>query len=216
MIYPFDGEAINNPTVSYAISENLAFGEMLWTLTSFSGAEDSLSPHIVEMVGSELDPDEKIRIKMANEPVLMDGSVYTLTVNGRDLASNDSESVTVSNILYDTTPPSFTAVGPNSGAALNHQKISYTVSENLFKGEVLWIQTGGVDDPDAPHNVKMEGEELLYGEHNDISLINIPRLQDGGIYTILFTGSDRAGNIADTISISNVRYDFTVAEITVN
>mgnify|MGYP001158560002 FL=1 len=216
MIYPFDGEAINNPTVSYAISEHLAFGEMLWTLTSFSGMEDSLSPHIVEMVDSELDPDEKIRIKMANEPVLMDGSVYTLTVNGRDLASNDSESVTVSNILYDTTPPSFTAVGPNSGAALNHQKISYTVSENLFKGEVLWIQTGGVDDPDAPHNVKMEGEELLYGEHNDISLINIPRLQDGGIYTILFTGSDRAGNIADTISISNVLYDFTVPEITVN
>ena len=62
----------------------------------------------------------------------------------------------------------------------------------------------------------MEGEELLYGEHYDISLINIPRLQDGGIYTILFTGSDRAGNIADTISISNVLYDFTVPEITVN
>ena len=46
---------------------------MLWTQISFSGMEDSLSPHIVEMVDSELDPDEKIRIKMTNEPALMDG-----------------------------------------------------------------------------------------------------------------------------------------------
>ena len=71
-----------------------------------------------------------------------------------------------------------------------------------------------VDDPDAAqcHN----GRVKLYGEHNDISLINLPRLQDGGIYTILFIGSDRAGNIADTVSISNVLYDFTVPQITVN
>ena len=55
----------------------------------------------------ELSPEEKIRINMVNEPILMDGSIYTLTVNGRDLASNDSETIIVSNILYDITPPSF-------------------------------------------------------------------------------------------------------------
>ncbi|MEC7871559.1 MAG: Ig-like domain-containing protein [Candidatus Neomarinimicrobiota bacterium] len=214
MIYPFDNEAINSPAISYAISEQLSFGEILWTQTD--GMIDTLSPHIVQMTENELGPDEKIKINMINEPVLMDGSTYSITANGIDLARNESKSVTVSNILYDITPPSFTDVGPYSGNALNHQKISYTVSENLFQGEVIWIQTGGIDDPDAPHNVKMNGEELLYGQHNDISLNNMPRLQDGGIYTILFTGSDRAGNIADTISIKDILYDFTNPQITVN
>ena len=111
MIYPFDDEAINNPTVSYAISEQLLLGEILWT--QVDGMEDTLSPHIVNMIEDELSPEEKIRINMVNEPILMDGSIYTLTVNGRDLASNDSETIIVSNILYDTTPPSFSNIKPD-------------------------------------------------------------------------------------------------------
>ena len=214
MIYPFNNEAINNPTISYAISEKLAFGEILWT--QVDGAEDSLSPHIVSMVGEELSPEEKIRINMINEPILMDGSIYSVTLNGRDLASNDSEPVTVSNILYDTTPPSFSSVKPDSGSALNHQRISYSISEDLFKGEVIWIRTGGENDPDAPHKVPLSDAERKYGDHNELTLINMPQLTDGGIYTILFTGADRAGNVADTIAIKDILYDFTKPEILVN
>ena len=62
MIYPFDDEAINNPTVSYAISEQLLLGEILWT--QVDGMEDTLSPHIVNMIEDELSPEEKIRINM--------------------------------------------------------------------------------------------------------------------------------------------------------
>ena len=214
MIYPFNDEAINNPTVSYAISEQLILGEMLWT--QIEGKEDTLSPHIVNFVGEELSKEEKIRINMVNDPLLMDGSIYTLTVNGRDLASNDSEPIIVSNILFDTTPPSFSNIAPDSGSALNHQRISYSVSEDLFKGEVIWIQTGGKDDPDAPHKVAFSNEELNFGDHVDVDLVNMPRLTDGAIYTILFTGSDRAGNIADTISVNDVLYDFTTPKIFVN
>ena len=213
MIYPFDGEAINNPTVSYAISEQLVLGEMLWT--QVEGKEDSLSPHIVNLVGDELLDEEKIRINMTNNPLLMDGSIYTLTVNGRDLASNDSDPIIVSNILFDTTPPSFSNIAPDSGSALNHQRISYSISEDLFKGEIIWIQTDGKDDPDAPHNVKLSTEELKFGNHLDIDLVNMPRLTDGAIYTILFTGSDRAGNIADTIYVHDILYDFTSPKILV-
>ena len=214
MIYPFNGEAINNPAVSYAISEQLFLGEMLWT--QVEGKEDTLSPHIVNLAGDELSKEEKIRINMIHEPILMDGSIYTLTVNGRDLASNDSEPIIVSNILFDTTPPSFSNIAPDSGSALNHQRISYAISEDLFKGEVIWIQTGGKEDPDAPHNVKFSNEELNFGNHLDIELVNMPGLIDGGVYTILFTGSDRAGNIADTISVHDVLYDFTSPKILVN
>ena len=207
MIFPFDDAAINSPTISYAISEQLLIGEFRWTQTE--GAPDSLSPHIVEMVNEELSPEEKIRITMDNEPILTDGSTYTIVVTGRDLAGNDSDPVTVKNILFDTTPPEFFVNSPDSGAALNHQMVSYSLSENIEKGQIIWIQTGGVNDPDAPHKVDMSLAEKTVGLHEDIILTNMPQLQDGGIYSILFTGSDRAGNIADTVEVKEILYDFT-------
>ena len=76
MIFPFDNAAINNPTISYALSEQLLLGEVLWT--QVDGAQDTLSPHNVEMVGDELSPEEKIRITMLNEPILTDGSIYSI------------------------------------------------------------------------------------------------------------------------------------------
>ena len=99
MIYPFDDAAINNTTVSYAISEKLLLGEFRWT--QIDGMIDSLSPHIVEMIGEELTPQEKIRINMQNEPPLVDGGIYNVLISGRDLAGNGSNPVTVNNILYD-------------------------------------------------------------------------------------------------------------------
>ena len=214
MIYPFDDAAINNTTVSYAISEKLLLGEFRWT--QIDGMIDSLSPHIVEMIGEELTPQEKIRINMQNEPPLVDGGIYNVLISGRDLAGNDSNPVTVNNILYDITPPSFTSVKPMSGSALNHQSISYSLSENLFKGEILWIQTGGIEDPDQPHSVMLSSDEMAFGLHDSIRLINMPPLKDGAIYSIFFTGSDRAGNIADTISVENILYDFTLPEIAID
>jgi len=213
MIYPFDNAAIKDVTVSFASSEQLLAGEFLWT--QLEGPPDSLSPHVVELVGDELSPTEKIHISLTNEPVLIDGSVYSILFTGRDLAGNDSEPVTIANVLYDTTPPVFTNTYPHSGAALNHQSVSYDVSENLHKGAIVWEQTSGVEDPDAPHIVELTGEELAYGFHDSISLANMPRLQDGGIYSISFTGSDRAGNIANTILVSEVLYDFTAPEMVI-
>merc|ERR1711991_428071 len=86
MIFPFDNAAINNPTISYALSEQLLLGEVLWT--QVDGVQDTLSPHNVEMVGEELSPEKKIRITMLHEPILTDGSIYSIVARGRDLAGN--------------------------------------------------------------------------------------------------------------------------------
>ena len=213
MIYPFDDAAINNATVSYAASEQLLAGEFLWTQNG--GMGDSLSPHVVELVDEELSPAEKIHISLTNEPYLTDGSTYSIFFTGRDLAGNDSEPITISNVLFDTTPPVFTNVSPDSGAALNHQSISYDVSEHLHKGAVTWVQTGGVADPDAPHTVEMAEAELAFGLHDSINLKNMPILQDGGIYSLFFSGSDRAGNFADTVLVAEVLYDYTAPEMVI-
>ena len=51
---------------------------------------------------------------------------------------------------------------------------------------------------------------MAFGLHDSIRLINMPPLQDGAIYSIFFTGSDRAGNIADTVSVKDILYDFNI------
>ena len=107
----------------------MLLGEVLWT--QIDGAQDTLSPHNVEMVREELSPEEKIRITMLNEPILTDGSIYSIVARGRDLAGNDSEPFVVKNVLYDTTPPEFTEIRPESGDALNHQMVTYSLSEDI-------------------------------------------------------------------------------------
>ena len=39
------------------------------------------------------------------------------------------------------------------------------------------MQTGGTNDPDAPHKVQFEGSELKFCDHNDITLLNMPNLK---------------------------------------
>jgi hypothetical protein len=213
MIFPYDGAAIKDPTVSYAVNEPLQAGEFLWTQTA--GTPDSLSPQIVTLVGEELAPKEKIHITLVNAPRLADGAYYALTLTGRDRAGNDSEPVVVNQILFDASPPVFSRIEPDSGAALNSMELSYEISENLDKGSVLWVNTGGSPDPDAPHLAVLEGQELIGEFHDHIRLMNEPRLHDGSVYTLFFTGSDRAGNLADTVKIPDVLYDFTVPEIVI-
>ncbi|MBC8345563.1 MAG: hypothetical protein ISR82_04155 [Candidatus Marinimicrobia bacterium] len=213
MIFPFNEAAIKDPTVSYASSEILLAGDFLWT--QMEGSADSLSPHIVTLLGDELSSDEKIHIHLENEPILTDGSVYSILLTGQDLAGNESEPVIVTNVLFDTTPPEFSNILPDSGSALNQESVSYNISENLHKGEIIWEWTGGVKDPDSPHKVDLAPIEMALGLHDSIQLSNMPKLIDGGIYSILFTGSDRAGNLADTVIVSNILYDYTPPEMVI-
>lgn len=211
MIYPFDGAAINDPTVSYAASEQLLAGEFRWS--QMDGAPDSLAPHTVALVGEELSPAEKIRIHLQNEPILTDGASYTILLTGRDLAGNESEPITISDVLYDTTPPAFTNTSPGNGDALNHQSVSYTLSETIHTGNITWTQTSGVIDENSPHIVEFNTDEMAEGAHESFVLASMPTLQDGGIYTIEFIGQDRAGNHADTIRAIEVLYDYTPPEM---
>ena len=213
MIYPFNDAAIKEPSVSYAVSESLLAGEFLWT--EMEGTADSLSPHTVALMDNELSSKEKIHIQLENEPVLTDGSMYTILFTGQDLAGNESDPVTITNVLYDITPPVFTHTSPDSGSALNHQAVSYEISENLHMGTIIWEWTIGIKDSDSPHVVTLSDVEMESGLHDSIVLSNMPLLTDGGVYSILFTGADRAGNVADTIIVSDVLYDYTQPEMVI-
>jgi len=214
IIYPAVGAAINKTTISFSISEPLRAGEFRWEQTE--GTMDSSAPHIITLEAAELRQGDHIQIDLANQDSLTDGSIYTLSFTGIDLAGNHGEAPSNVEILYDAIPPEFTDIDPVSGSAVNHKNVSYKLSEKIVEGSITWTWTGGIKDPSSPHVVKLINDEQNGGVHDSIQLINEPPLVDGGIYQIEYNASDRAGNSAETIIIENVLYDFTVPSISIS
>ena len=213
LIYPINDVAIRDPSVSFAFNENLQAAEFRWDRTD--GTADSSSPRIVPLLKDELTKGEKIRINLEQEPELVDGTEYALTLTGIDYAGNEGELIQIQHILFDASPPKFTDLMPLNGSALNHHNLSYTLSEKLHEGSIKWTRTGGEEDPKNNYRMNLAKEELESGIHADITLRNNPRLVDGGIYKLEFRGSDRAGNQSDTLMIEDILYDFSKPIISV-
>ncbi|MFQ6606780.1 MAG: Ig-like domain-containing protein, partial [Fidelibacterota bacterium] len=212
MIFPYDHAAIKDPTVSYVINEPLSTGEMRWE--QVRGTVDTLAPRLVLLEGEELTPGEKLHYRLAQQPDLVDGAVYTLTFISQDLAGNTSQPFVVQDILYDAVPPVFTNIEPHSSSALNHLQVSYEISENLALGTFTWTRTGGKPDPNSPYQVNLVEAERTSGLHENIILNEMLPLNDGSIYQLEITGSDRAGNTAEPVVIEDIAYDFTPPQLT--
>lgn len=206
-IYPANGALINATTVSYSINEPLRAGEFRWEQTE--GTMDSSAPHIIPLIGEELDNGDHIQVELSNQTELTDGSMYTLLFVGMDRAGNVGKLLPNTEILFDAVPPEFTDILPLTGSALNHQYVSYTLSEKVNTGSITWSWIGGVKDNAAPHKSKFLSTEDEGGVHDSLLLTMNPQLVDGGIYNLEFNAADRAGNIAETFYVENVLYDFT-------
>jgi len=207
MIFPFEGTAIKDPAVSYAISENLEMATFSWIPDTTD--RDTLYPVVVELTSDERSSGEKIHYTLEGQTALADGVTYELIVEGKDPAGNLAEKVIIENIVFDVTPPEFYDLYPENGSFINSRLLSYSISENLKAGQVSWIATGGKEDAGSPRNIPLTRQELIGEEHYEVILENSPYLQDSTLYKVIFTGNDFAGNFADTLIIDNLYYDIT-------
>ena len=93
-----------------------------------------------------------------------------------DVCSSDLEGLSPPNseILYDAIPPEFTNIQPVDGAALNHQHVSYTISEKVVSGTITWTWTGGIKDDAGPHIVELIEDEQNRGVHDSLLLVMNP------------------------------------------
>ena len=213
-IYPATGASINETTVSFSINEPLRAGEFRWEQTE--GTMDSSAPHIIPMIGGELNDGDHLQVILSNQTELTDGSVYTLVFAGLDRAGNVGKFLPNTDILFDAFPPEFTDILPTSGSALNHQQVSYTLSENVNAGSITWSWVGGVKDEASPYTSQFLESENDGGKHDSLLLVMNPLLVDGAIYNLEFNASDRAGNVAETYFVENVLYDFTAPAMTIS
>ncbi|MEE9166154.1 MAG: Ig-like domain-containing protein [Candidatus Neomarinimicrobiota bacterium] len=204
-LHPDSGAQVNSNHLSYSLSETVDEGKVIWRWTG--GQEDPGSPHVVQLAATEMDAGFHESVELANAPVLNDSSVYDIYFSGRDGAGNASDTVVVSNVLYDVTPPRIELTFPAPETYVSKPAVSYVVNEDLSEGSVTWERTAGSEDPNSPHVRSFTGEQLLQGDHTEIQFEESPALSEGSLYTVSIAGKDRAGNRADPVVISQVGFD---------
>ncbi len=97
-IFPYNDAVIQENSVSYVFNEPLSYAEYRWQPVA---GMDTVKYHVVPLVGFELTPEEKINIKLANNPDLIAGARYNVTFSGYDRAGNKGDMIMLENILYD-------------------------------------------------------------------------------------------------------------------
>ena len=218
-VAPATNAYVNNTQVSYTFSEAVASGSVTWTRTG--GAADSggspAGTHTQTLTGGELATGAHSAITLTNNPTLVSGTIYTITWNATDAAGNTATAVSSTNVTYDTTLPVISSVAPASSSSVNNTGVSYTLSEVCQSGSITWTRTGGSADsggsPAGTHTQALTGSELNAGAFSG-SITNNPTLADGAIYSIAFNCTDRAGNVATTVTSTNVTYSPGVLAIT--
>ena len=146
----------------------------------------------------------------------VDGAIYNLTIDGEDFAGNFAKTVKISNINFDITPPILSIDNFNNNSYINVNELSYTLSENLASATMEFIQVDGQVDSNSPQTIELKGEELYAGKHENMSLRNGPKLFNGSIYRVEFSGSDFANNQGKAVIIENLHYDDEVPEISIS
>ena len=213
-IYPTVGSHVNNPRLSFIVSEDLAAGEFTWAYRE--GLKDTSAPHIITLTANERKGDARTNWTLKNQSELSDGTVYDLIFIGQDLAGNQTGFLTTADITYDITLPVFTILDPIDGAYSNYLSLSYEISEPLVEGSVTWTALNSTKDSESPRVISMELDEMVEGVSTNIILSNMTSLVDSTSYSIEMKGSDLATNIGIPFTISKVYYDFSPPIITLS
>ena len=199
---------INNTNIGYTLSEALTSGTVKFIWTG-EGEDDSASPHTQVLTGSELNSGTRSSEALTNAPTLVSGAVYDIEFDGIDSAGNSASTVSITGITFDNINPIISNPGPASNSSVNSVVVSYDLSENLASGTITFNRTGGNSS-----TINLVGSELNEGTHSNITLTNAPTLVNGAIYSIVFNGTDLAGNDASTVSVTGITYDTTAPSIT--
>lgn len=209
-VAPASSAYVNNTQVSYTLSEACASGSVTWTRTG--GTLDG-SSHVQALTGAELNAGTHTAIILTNNPTLVDGSIYTVQFDCTDFAANVATPVIVNNVTYDVTVPVISGVAPVASTFVNHQQVTYTLSEACATGGINWTWTGGTAG--SSFNQGLVAGELTVGVHGPFTISNNPTLVSGAIYTITFSCTDLAGNAATPITRTGVTFDNTPPTISI-
>ncbi len=119
-------------------------------------------------------------------------------------------------ITRDGTPPVFSGFVPaDNGFLGSTSTIDYVLNEDVVAGATIVLtRSGGAADP-TTHTCTLQGTALNAGTHQIAYAANANgcttalNLVSNAIYTIAFSGTDKAGNTSAATQVTGVTYDTT-------
>ena len=210
---PLDSEQIKSTLISFISNEDLDNGFVIYKQTS--GTVDINSPHRIPIKSSNLSSGVHSDIDFGYTSQLADGGRYEVSIEAFDKAGNRAIVSSISDVFFDILPPNLTLTVPNNGSFINSVKISYGTSEDMKKGAITITRVNGSEDPNSPHVIKLNGDQLKFGDHFSENFDEMIQLKDGSIYNIELSGEDLAGNVAKNILINNVKYDISLPVLSI-
>ena len=211
-IFPTIGSHVNNPRLSFIVSEDLAAGEFTWAYRE--GLRDTTAPHVIALESNERKGDTRTNWMLKNQTELLDGTIYDLIFIGQDLAGNQTGFITTPDITYDITLPVFAILDPVNEAYVNYLTVSYEISEPLREGTITWTALNPEKDPESPRIISINIEEMIEGVYTDVLLANMTNLIDSVTYNLEMKGADLATNEGIPYKVTSVHYDFSPPIIT--
>jgi hypothetical protein len=209
---PTSGSFVNHTEIQFNLNEPLQTGRVIWKASG--GESDPQSPRSVEFVGEELNSGMLTAANLTNQMSLNDGTVYDITIEGKDIAGNSNSAVLAENITYDISSPLTELLSPKNDSYLNHDNLDFNLSENLQSGKLTWKRVFGESDPQN-HIIDLSGDLLIAGDHSNSTLPDLP-LVSGAQYQIELMGIDLAGNSALIVSQRTFFYDTTPPQLTID
>lgn len=204
-VAPTTGSFRVNTQVSYTLSEDCQTGTITWTRTG--GAADGASPHVQTLAGLELTQGTKTNLTLGNNPALVSGAIYTIDFACQDFAGQNATTITSTGVTFDNVAPIISGVSPMDSAFVSTTQVSYDLTEACASASITWTRTGGSVDPGSPHVQALTAGEMTAITHSNITITNNPTLIDGAIYSLDFNCTDATGNVATTVSRTNITYD---------
>ncbi len=205
--YPITQTYVSSPAISFNLSEKLFYGKIIYTQTE--GTFDPLSPQEFIMWREIRADGSYANVFYQDGPELVQGAIYTISIEGSDRAGNIASFASVSGIVYDAIPPVVSVWTADSSLFVNHNRITYSISEDIKSGTIMWKAMGGENDPSSPHIINLIADELKESNLENYTLINAPSLHDGTLYSISIFVKDFAGNTSETAKMDNILFDVT-------
>jgi len=171
------------------------------------GNEDLNSPHIIYLNENDLLLGNNKNIIDSNKPLLNDGTIYNIQISLIDFANNYSDDFIIENVIYDITPPEIIASYPIPSSIISSSMISFSLTENLNEGKIIWNQIGGEVDNNSPHEIILNNFVKTKGLHDSTLFSQQINLKNGSVYNIVFLGEDLAENEASGMTIENIEFD---------
>ena len=213
--YPETNDVLTIVEFAFTISEVLKDGRFICTQTA--GAFDEESPRLIQLSGYELEKSQKSKKPPLNKTTLNNGSVYEIEFKGVDFADNFAKPSVVSNVLFDNENPEIIILAPANNEIVYGASISYSLSENLKEGKIIWKKKEGKFSlmglilslfsflSSDSKEIDMVEKELTKGDHKKIVPYNQTELKTGEIYSLTIQGVDMGGNIGDSAVIQEIQ-----------